>query len=92
MSILETNKSAAETCSIQRAVRRLAKKIARDVFKRGDDGRWKCNRIAFKSGRWPDGERDTGGMIESAMADVIERSLAIHLVKVNPVQVGARFD
>lgn len=73
-------------------VQRLAAKIARDVFKVGDEGKWKCNRIAFKSGDWPVGERDLGGLIESALAGVIERSLIVHLVKVNPIQVGARFD
>lgn len=71
-------------------VQRLAAKIARDVFKCGDDGKWKCNRIAFKSGKWAVGERELGGLCELALAVVIERSLVIHLAKVNPIQVGAR--
>lgn len=60
-------------------VQRLAAKIARDIFKRGDEGKWKCNRIAFKSGDWPVGERDLGGLIESALASVVERSLTVNL-------------
>lgn len=68
-------------------VQRLAAKIARDVFKCGDEGKWKCNRIAFKSGDWPVGERDLGGLIEVALARVIERSLTVHLAKVQPIGV-----
>lgn len=76
----------------QQVVQRLAAKIARDVFKCGDYEKWKCNRLAFKSGDWAVGERDLGGLIESALASVIERSLIVHLVKVPPIQVGASFD
>lgn len=70
------------TTPTPQAIQRLAKKIARDVFKSGDRGLCKCNRIAFKSGEWRQGEREIGEMIEAGLAYVIERSLSEHLAKV----------
>jgi hypothetical protein len=55
----------------------LAAKIARAIFKMGDDlGNTPCQRIAFKGGTYPDDERDQGGLCEEALARCIRSALS----------------
>lgn len=45
----------------------LAELLARRLFECGDEGGSAVQRIAFKGGRYPNDERDQGGMCEAAV-------------------------
>ena len=53
----------------------LGDKIARSVFEKGDEHNSPCTRIQFKGGKWPDGEKNQGGMCEIALASCISKEL-----------------
>ncbi len=55
--------------------RKLAVKIARDIFKSGDQSNDKTQRMAFKGGEYPDSETNLGGYCEVALADRIHATL-----------------
>ncbi len=59
----------------------LAQNIARDIFEVGNDPRGDCFRIQFKVGQF-NNEISGGGLIESALVNVIEQSLRNHIKKV----------
>lgn len=50
--------------------------IARVIFEVGDEPQDKVRRIAFRGGKYPDGETDLGGLNELALTAVIDRALA----------------
>jgi hypothetical protein len=50
---------------------KLALKIARDIFAMGDEPNSPCNRLQFKGGKWPDNERNQGGVGEIPLANRI---------------------
>lgn len=56
----------------------LAVLVARDVFKYLDIADDKCQRLEGKGGIYPKNETTLGGLCESALAEVIENSLAEH--------------
>lgn len=51
--------------------RSISAKLARAIFRAGNFNGRTCTRIQFKSGTWPDNERDEGGMCERALKDTI---------------------
>lgn len=53
----------------------LATYLALAIFAAGDEGNRKVTRIAFKTGKWPDGEKDQGGLNCIALAGVIQQAL-----------------
>ena len=53
----------------------LAALIARDIFKMLDQQDDKCQRLEGKGGTYPKAETTLGGLCESALAEVIARSL-----------------
>jgi hypothetical protein len=53
---------------------KLAKKIAREIFKCGNERDFVCQRIQFKCGRWPQ-ETSGGGLNEEALEQLIRRVL-----------------
>lgn len=54
---------------------KLALKIARDIFAMGDEPNSPCNRLQFKGGKWPDNERNQGGVGEKPLADRILKTI-----------------
>jgi hypothetical protein len=57
----------------------VAERIARDIFSSGDCPQQPATRIQFKCGKWPEVERDSGGLNEPALAALVEDSLIRHL-------------
>ncbi len=53
-------------------ITRLSLKIARGVFRIGDELNDPCQRIQFLGGAYPGYEHDAGGINESGLAIVIE--------------------
>jgi hypothetical protein len=55
--------------------RRLAACLARAIFEMGDEPNSRCTRIQFKGGRWPNNERNQGGIAEEPLAIAIKKKL-----------------
>ncbi len=53
-------------------IKKLSRKIARGVFRIGDELNDPCQRIQFLGGTYPDCEHDAGGINESGLAIAIE--------------------
>lgn len=53
------------------AASREGKRIARAIFRAGDEPTSPCTRLQFKGGDWPDAERNQGGLVESSLAALI---------------------
>ncbi len=53
----------------------LGKKIAREIFKSGDEPENPCRRIQLMGGQYPDKETNNGGYCESSLADLITHTL-----------------
>ena len=53
----------------------LSAMLARAVFASGDCRLGKCQRIQLMVGHYPDNERPAGGLVESALAQVIKEAL-----------------
>lgn len=51
----------------------LASYLARQIFKLGDEGADRTQRLEFKGGEWPDKETDLGGVCEVALVSFLER-------------------
>ena len=56
-------------------IKELADKIADDILSVGDEGGDKCKRIAFMVGKYPEGERSSGGAAKSSLANILQKSL-----------------
>jgi hypothetical protein len=54
---------------------RLAECLARAIFEMGDEPNSPCNRIQFKGGKWPDNERNQGGIGEGPLTVAIRKKL-----------------
>jgi hypothetical protein len=54
---------------------RLAECLARAIFEMGDEPTSPCTRIQFKGGKWPDNERNQGGIREQPLRDALEKKL-----------------
>lgn len=63
------------------AVPDLAAKIAREIFRHGDNEQnlgGVAQRIQYMGGTWPGNEKPMGGLIEGALAQVIRKALLYH--------------
>lgn len=49
----------------------IANVLAENIFNLGDYPNSPCNRMQFKGGKWPDAERDQGGIVEGRLASLI---------------------
>lgn len=67
----------------------LAAKLARAIFAAGDEQESPCTRIQFKGGRWPNNERNQGGVGETPLAEIILEVLEAQNVRHEPPE-GAR--
>jgi hypothetical protein len=67
----------------------IALKIARGIFKSGDEPNSPCQRIQFKGGFYPHHETDNGGFCEFSLAENIERTLKPELDLLNRVAEAA---
>jgi hypothetical protein len=54
---------------------RLAECLARFIFEIGDEPDSPCTRIQFKGGKWPDNERNQGGIAENPLRKELEKKL-----------------
>lgn len=56
----------------------LAATIARAIFATGDEPGSPCKRIQFQGGKWPDNERNQGGIGETPLVAIIAAQLEAH--------------
>jgi len=64
--------------SVQPDCYALAVTIARSIFAAGDEPGSPCKRIQFKGGKWPDNERNQGGIGETPLVALIAAQLEAH--------------
>ena len=62
------------------SLERIADRIAKDIFKCGDEPSSPCKRIQYKGGELPDRERDQGGSCFDSLKSIIFTSLKNQLV------------
>lgn len=66
----ESPPAASETVVVPSAMQ-----IAGAIFAIGDEPNDKVQRIAFRGGKYPEGETDLGGLNRAALVNVIERAM-----------------
>lgn len=69
------SKTAPGVMEVEDDATRLANRLARAIFRCGDSTCSPCTRLAFKGGKWPDAERDQGGLVEKSLATLIADAL-----------------
>lgn len=90
MSKTNDNKNATDgACKVRQIVRldALAAKISEKIFACGDEPGSPCTRIQFKGGKWPDNERNQGGIEQVPLYRMILEILNEHLKPNNGAQI-----
>ena len=71
MPLDEIQKAEAKRQLAHREAEREGARIARAIFRCGDEACSPCSRIQFMGGKWPDAERGQGGLVESSLTALI---------------------
>lgn len=71
MPLDDIQKAEAKRQMAHRDAEREGERIARAIFRVGNEAGSPCKRIQFMGGEWPDRERGQGGLCESSLATVI---------------------